>query len=120
MSAAEREHAKWDRNQHRLKAVGYAKQFGGGRIDDASIPILAVSAEKDVDEVFNKTVVIRSVTALASELLRREAILGPDAEAFIASRITEQQRNALQECCVTRSRTTSASAASETQSDEHQ
>ena len=122
MSAGEREFVKQERNKHLLKAMQYAKQFGGSRIQDALIPRLAASAEKDVDEVFNRTVVVQSVRALASELLGRESILGPDAEAFIASKITEQQRNALQECCVTkpRARATSASAASETQSDEHQ
>jgi hypothetical protein len=102
VSTFEQAYAKRQGEQHCIQAMQYAKQFGGTRIPEAGIPTLAVSAEKDVIEVFRHACVVRCVEALARELLRRERIAGPDVEAFIASRITEEQRATIRrECCLT-------------------
>ncbi len=106
VTAIERRFQAWEFEQHLAQAIQYATQFGAGRIEHDAIPILAASVEQDVAAVFQNPCVTRCVEALARELLRREAIPGPDAEAFIASRITEEQRTAIrQECCLTKAET---------------
>ena len=102
VSPLERSFAELENKQHLLMAMEYANQFGAGRIEHDAIPIFAASAEQDVIAVFKHACVTRCIEALARELLRRECIAGPDAEAFIASRITDEQRLVLrQECCLT-------------------
>jgi hypothetical protein len=106
VTGSERQFAAWEFEQHQLESMQYAKQFGAGRIQHDAIPTLAASAEQDVVEVFKYACVTRCVEALAQELLRRERIAGPDAEAFISSRINQEQRLALRrECSLTRAET---------------
>jgi hypothetical protein len=101
-TAVERELAKHEDIQHSLKAVFYAQQFGAGRIPDDSVPIFVASARQDVIEAFKYACVTRCVKVLVRELLRRERIAGPDAEAFIASQITLEERTTIRrECCLT-------------------
>jgi hypothetical protein len=106
VTAIERRFQAWEFEQHMAQALQYAMQFGAGRIEHDAIPILAASAEQDVAAVFQNPCVVRCLEALARELLRRETILGQDAEAFISSRISEEQRLALRrECCLTKAET---------------
>jgi hypothetical protein len=101
VSTTERQYAKSEQTQHFLEAMQYAKQLGGGRINDTEIPRLLASLQQDVIAAFQKSYVARCVDALARELLRCESISGTDAQAFIASGITEQQRIAVREqCCL--------------------
>ena len=101
VSAFEREFAKWEETQHLMQAVQVIQQFGANRINDDDIPILAESARQDVIAVFSKSYVTQCVKMLALELLRCESISGPGAEALIAGRITDEQRNSLRlECCL--------------------
>lgn len=91
--------AAWERGQHLLEALQYAKQFGN--IADADLPVIVASVEDDVAAAFKESCIIRCVDALTRELLRHQTISGVDAEAFIASRITEGQRIAVrEECCL--------------------
>ena len=56
--------------------------------------------------MFRHACVVRCVEALARELLRRETIPGPGAEAFIAARISEEERAVMRrECCLARAET---------------
>ncbi len=97
--------AKWEGEQHYLEAMQYAKQFGGARINEAGIPTLVASVEQDVVEIFKYACVARCVEALARELLRRGHIEGSDVEAFIAVRISEEQRATIhRECCLTKAK----------------
>jgi hypothetical protein len=102
VSTLEREFAKWEDQQHQLEAMQYAKQFGANRINEADIPALLAGTEQDVIAVFRHACVVRCLEALARKLLRRETIPGPDAEAFIAARISEEERAVIRrECCLT-------------------
>jgi hypothetical protein len=101
VSLHERELAKSEQAQHFSEAMQYAKQMGGGRINDTEIPRLLASLQQDVIAVFDKSCVARCVDALARELLRCESISEADTQSFIGSRITEQQRIAVrEECCL--------------------
>ena len=92
--------AKWEREQHYLQAAAYARQLLEAKGQE--LTRLVLSAEKDVDEVFQKPHVARCVERLARLLLERGELSGPEAERFIASQITEEQRAALwRECCLT-------------------
>jgi hypothetical protein len=99
-TTCEREFAKREAAQHQMQTVLFAKHFGETRMDDASIAKLAASAEQDVIAVFQRNYVIRCVDALARELLQRQSLSGPEVEAFIAGRISEEQRKALREECL--------------------
>ena len=106
VTGIERRFQAWEFEQHLAQVIQYATQFGIGRIEDDAIPILAASVEQDVAAVFQNPCVTRCVEALARELLRRETIPGPEAEVFIAARITEEERTTIrQECCLTRAET---------------